>query len=32
MGTGFSLESCSKFLESITFYEFGSIRSKFIVI
>jgi hypothetical protein len=32
VGTGFSQESCSKLLESITLHDFGSIRSKIIVI
>jgi hypothetical protein len=32
MGTGFSLRSRSKILESITFYDFGLIQSNIIVI
>jgi hypothetical protein len=31
-GTGFSRQSRSKILESITFYDFGLIQSKIIVI
>jgi hypothetical protein len=32
VGAGFSLQSRSKILESITFYDFGLIQSKIIVI
>jgi hypothetical protein len=31
-GAGFSLKSRTKYLESIRFYDFGSIQSKIIVI
>jgi len=32
VGICFSQKSCSNLLESITFYDFGSVRSKIIVI